>query len=282
MLRSWKWIPAFLAVVGVSLLVLPGCNQPGKKDEPKEKKAAAKKKEHDDGHGHPAGAHGGIIVEVGRDNYHAEAVFEKGTLRLYTLGNDESKVIDVEKQTLKAFVKAEGAADAVEMALEPTPQAGDKPGRTSQFVGKLPAEFAGKAVSVTIPVLAIDGERFRIGFTSTPPKHEPSMPGGAKLDEEKELFLKPGGKYTVADIKANGGATPTQKFKGIASNHDLKTLPGDKICPITLTKANPKFTWVVGGQTYEFCCPPCVDEFVATAKSNPDLIKMPEDYVKRK
>jgi YHS domain-containing protein len=279
MLRTWKWISASLVLVAASSLLLPGCGQTEKKAEEKKTPRAEKK---NDAHGHPPGAHGGIIVEVGRDNYHAEAVFEKGTLRLFTLGNDEAKVIDVEKQTLKAFVKAEAGGDAVEMALEPTPQTGDKPGRTSQFVGKLPAEFAGKAVSVTIPALAIDGERFRIGFSSTPPKHDPPMPAGAKLDEEKELYLKPGGKYTEADIRANGRTTPTEKFKGIASNHDLKTMPGDKICPITLTKANPQFTWVVGGRTYEFCCPPCVDEFVSTAKSNPDLIKMPEDYVKRK
>jgi multiple sugar transport system substrate-binding protein len=38
------------------------------------------------------------------------------------------------------------------------------------------------------------------------------------------------------------------------------------ICPISKTKAAPKFSWVVGGKTYQFCCPPCVDEFVQTAK----------------
>ena len=60
-------------------------------------------------HGHKTGAHGGIMVSLGRDSYHVEAVFEKGgVLRLYTLGNDESRVIDIDKQTLKAFVKADG------------------------------------------------------------------------------------------------------------------------------------------------------------------------------
>ncbi len=48
-----------------------------------------------------------------------------------------------------------------------------------------------------------------------------------------------------------------------------------------MTKANPKFAWIIGGKTYEFCCPPCVDEFVALAKSNPELINPPEFYVKR-
>ena len=41
-------------------------------------------------HPHKPGLHGGIIVPIGRDSYHAEAVFETGgTLRLYTLGQDE-------------------------------------------------------------------------------------------------------------------------------------------------------------------------------------------------
>jgi YHS domain-containing protein len=51
---------------------------------------------------------------------------------------------------------------------------------------------------------------------------------------------------------------------------------------VTLTKANPKCAWIVGGKTYEFCCPPCVDEFVKTAKEQPAEIKEPEDYVKKK
>jgi YHS domain-containing protein len=63
--------------------------------------------------------------------------------------------------------------------------------------------------------------------------------------------------------------------------HDLKPKQGDKICPITLTKANPKFTWVVGGKEYAFCCPPCVDEFVKAAKEHPDEIKEPRDYVRK-
>ncbi len=54
--------------------------------------------------------------------------------------------------------------------------------------------------------------------------------------------------------------------------------PGEKICPITLTKANAKVAWIVGGKTYEFCCPPCVDEFVKMAKTDPDSVKAPEEY----
>jgi YHS domain-containing protein len=61
----------------------------------------------------------------------------------------------------------------------------------------------------------------------------------------------------------------------------MKPKPGDKICPVTMTKANPKCAWVVGGKTYEFCCPPCVDEFVKLAKENPNDVKAPGAYIKR-
>ena len=233
-------------------------------------------------HGHKAGAHGGIMVSLGRDSYHAEAVFEKGgVLRLYTLGKEESRVIDVEKQTLKGFVKAEVESEAEQFTLESEPQDGDAEGRTSQFVGTLPKGLWGQNLDVTVPNIVISGERFRLGFKSTTEQHDEGMPDKIADDQERQLYLTPGGKYTEADIKANGGVTATTKFKGLKSSHDMFPKPGDKICPITKTKANPKFVWVVDGKSYEFCCPPCVDEFVKTAKATPDEIKQPTDYVKR-
>jgi YHS domain-containing protein len=231
-------------------------------------------------HGHKAGSHGGIMVSLGRDSYHAEAVFEKGgLLRLYTLGNDESRVIDIEKQTLKAFVKAEGDSASQPFSMEPEPQEGDAEGRTSQFIGNLPEGLDGKKLAVTIPNIVIAGERFRMGFESTLAEHDEVMPDKVTNEAEQELYLRPGGLYTAADIQANGGTTASVKFRGMMSVHNSKPQTGDKICPISLTKANPQFTWVVGGKSYEFCCPPCVDEFVKLAKITPDEIKAPESYV---
>ena len=222
------------------------------------------------------------MISLGRDSYHAEAVFEKGgVLRLYTLGKDESRVIDVEKQTLRGFVKAEDENEAHQFTLEPEPQDGDAAGRTSQFVGKLPKGVWGENLDVTVPNIVIAGERFRLGFKSTPEEHDEGMPNKVADDDERQLYLTPGGKYTEADIKANGSVTATAKFKGLKSSHDMFPKPGDKICPVTKTKSNPTFTWVIDGKPYQFCCPPCVDEFVKTAKATPDEIKEPADYVKR-
>lgn len=234
-------------------------------------------------HAHKPGAHGGIMVSLGRDSYHAEAVFEKGgVLRLYMLGNDESRVIDVEKQTLKGFVRVEGDPETEPFTLDAQPQEGDADGRTSQFAATLPEGLAGKSLEVTIPNIVIAGERFRLGFKSVSEQHAgDSMPAKATSDEEQQLYLTAGGIYTEQDIAANGRTTAATKFKGMISNHNAKPAPGERICPISMTKANPQFTWIVAGKSYEFCCPPCVDEFMRTAKTKPAEIKPPMDYVQR-
>lgn len=261
-------------VAGVAAWVLVGCA-----DQPSPP-APVEAPTHDE-HAHQS-QHGGIVVPIGRDNYHAEAVFEKGgTLRLYLLGADESKIQETEARPLDAYAKAAGDAEAEKFVLKPEPQPGDAPGRTSLFVGQLPKALAGKNVEVTIPNVTIEGGRFRIGFQSVPAQTahaEAGMPAARAADEADKLFLTPGGKYTEADIAANGKTVPAVKFRGIRATHDTDPKPGEPICPVTDTKASPKFTWVIGGKTYEFCCPPCIEEFVATAKEKPDEVKDPEFY----
>lgn len=235
-------------------------------------------------HGHAPGAHGGIMVSLGRDSYHIEAVIEsEGSIRLYTLGKDETRVIDIESQALKGFVKADGDTDSKPITFEASPQEGDSPGKTSLFVGQLPKELVGRKLDVTIPNIRIDGERFRLGFVSGQESHGDStdMPAKVADDAERELYLSPGGQYTAADVTANGNLTASQKFKGIKSEHDMKPESGDMLCPISGTKANPKFTWIIGGKPYQFCCPPCVDEFLASAKKATDPLPDPESFIKK-
>jgi hypothetical protein len=95
------------------------------------------------------------------------------------------------------------------------------------------------------------------------------------------LYLTPGGRYTLADIQANGNVTASEKFKGIKSEHDMKPKVGDMLCPITSTKANAKFTWIIDGKAFQFCCPPCIDEYVNTAKTSADPLPDPESFIKR-
>lgn len=232
-------------------------------------------------HPHKPGSHGGIIIPIGSDSYHAEAVIETtGEFRLLMLGKDESRIHEVDVQPVKAYVKAIGDPNATPIELAAVPQDGDAPDKTSQFVGELPEAFRGKQLDVTIPNLRIAGERFRVGFTTVTENHAEEMPGSLPADEERTLYLTAGGKYTEADIKANGSVTASQKFKGIKSSHDAKPKPGDRICPISMTKANPEFTWIVDGKSYQFCCPPCVDEFVRSAKERPEELQDPDTFIK--
>jgi YHS domain-containing protein len=293
MLRTLRF-PA-LALAAAVVAYVAGCDgwrgtssPSGEKKEQGDHPQANAKNAKEDEHGHKPGGHGGNIIEIGRDKYHAEAVFEKGGgVRLYTLGNDEAIVQEVESQTLTAYIKPEGGTESIVVELKPLPQPGDTEGKTSLFFGQLPKDLQDRKVEVTVPSMKIAGERFRIGFKNVTEAHEEGtahkeepMPAKVADDAEKKLYLTAGGKYTEADIKANGNMTASQKFKSLKAAHDLKPKPGDKICPITLTKASPNFTWVVDGKTYEFCCPPCVDEFVQNAKENPTSIKKPGDYVK--
>ena len=236
----------------------------------------------DEAHGHKPGAHGGTLISLGRDSYHAEAVFEKGgTVRLYVLGKDEARLQEVDAAELTAYVTPDGATEADTMTLRPEPQAGDAKGKTTRFVATLPKDLIGKAVRVTVNNVTVNGERFRVAFSNEAAAHPAGeMPAKKGTDEERSLFLTPGGAYTAADIAANGATVPTVKYKGVRAQHDDNPKPGDKICPISKTKANPKFTWVVGGKTYEFCCIPCIEEFVVLAKENPGEVKDPKDYVK--
>jgi YHS domain-containing protein len=232
-------------------------------------------------HEHKPGAHGGIIVSLGRDRYHVEAIVtDKGELRLYMLGSDETRVHYTDEQELTAYVRPAGdGGDSISITVKSQPQPGDSSGKTSLFVGALPESLVGKPVNVTIPNIAIGGERFRLGFTTLQESHG-EMPEKVADQAEQELYLTAAGKYTEADIEANGRQTASQKFAGFKAAHDLNPQAGDKVCPITLTKANPKCSWVINGQTYEFCCPPCVDEFVKLAKTAPEQLKAPGEYVK--
>lgn len=282
----WRFAIGFGTSATIVGMLASGCSQPG--DEMvnqsssiiQSEVAREESEKQEEEHPHVPGAHGGIIIPIGADSYHAEAVVEKdGQLRLFMLGADETRINEVDLQSVKAFVKASGETDAISIDLTSAPQDGDMPGKTSQFVGSLPPSAIGRAIDVTIPNLRIGTERFRVGFTTTVQVHDSGMPAGVTGEEEMELYFSAAGKYTAADIVANGNQTASAKFKGFMSKHDMKPKPGEFICPVTFTKANPKVEWQINGKKYLFCCPPCVDEFVRMAKEEPDSVLEPEDYV---
>jgi YHS domain-containing protein len=276
--RTRRW-PRVLAVAGGIVLVLTVCilvclhfmlDAMGPRHAEKD-------------HDHPPGPHGGTLVAVGREShFHVEAVFERsGHVRVYTYGGDETQVHPIDSQPVPATVRRPPDGTEFSVLLSPEPQPGDPPGKASRFAGRLPQELDGGRVELVVPAMTFGGERHWFAVQSSGEWHRDPMPEKVGGEEERKLYLTPGGRYTEADIKANGGVTASEKFKGVKAEHDAAPKPGDRICPVSRTKANPKLAWVVGGKEYQFCCPPCVDEFVKKAKEKPDEVRPPEEYVQK-
>lgn len=251
----------------------------------------------EEGHGHDKGKKtghdveehpGGVHVSFAQGKYYAEAVLHKGgSVHLFLFGKDLSKVVETEMQKVTAYVRRIGDKEFVTFELKPEPLSGDEKGYTSRFVGEVPKELWNQELEITIPALKLGGERYHLAFQTTDKPGDGhagdvTMPASkAEADEERKLYLTAAGLYTAEDIKANGNTIASEKFKTFKASHDIKPKVGDKICPVTLTKANPECTWIIGGKKYEFCCPPCVEEFVKLAKEDPKAIKAPEEYIKR-
>lgn len=234
-------------------------------------------------HAHEAAARGGVVVQVGagEEHRHVEVLFERGgVLKLYTLAEDGERVLEVESQRVLAYVRPEGRPEATSVVFRPLPQADDPEGRTSRFIARLTKDLWDKKLAVTVPAMAFSGARVRFSFTLCA-----GNPGGSSAHEfraeEEKLHLSPGGRYTAADIKANGSVIASEKYEGAAFTHELTAKPGDRLCPVTLARADRRFAWAVGGRSYFFCCPPCIDEFVQLAKERPAAIRSPEEYMKK-
>jgi hypothetical protein len=256
--------------------------------------ADAKKDDHAGGAGH-GGAAPKAAAQVGGPKVDFEAHFkEPGTYKAwgqFNVGTTEKEQVltvpftfTVEKGGAGGHGEKHGAAPA-NTVCPITADAADAK-ITRDFKGQSVA-FHDAASAATWDKLS-DTDRMSkfvaaIAASSAKGGHDggDDMPAGVDADEERALYLTPGGIYTEADIKANGSMTAGDKYKGKMAKHDMKPKAGDKVCPITMTKANPKFTWIIGGKTYEFCCPPCIDEYVLLAKTSPKEVLDPSEYIKK-
>src|SRR5687767_7509574 len=92
----------------LSLTALAGC---GTKAPPAADPPAADKE-----HGHKPGLHGGTIVNIGNDRYHAEILFGKdGVVQVYTRDRDETEVKEVEARKTEAYARLHGGLESESM-----------------------------------------------------------------------------------------------------------------------------------------------------------------------
>ncbi|MGL6075434.1 MAG: hypothetical protein ACRC8S_14865 [Fimbriiglobus sp.] len=288
-------------LLGLGMLLLGlstvSCNKPADTPKADDKKAekvekAAKK---DDDHDHGEAPHGGTIIEFGK--YHAEFCVDHGKkqVTVYILSEDLKKNEPIAAAKLLLSIKT----PTFQTDLVPAPQEGDPKGKSSRFVAThdnfaKEQEFEGTVSG------EIDGKPYLGDFKEeehkdhkrdkedkdkkkamTPVDDHGRAVVAAPTGKEAAVYLTPGGIYTADDIKANGNTTVSVKYKDLKVSHDINPKAGDKLCPITLTKANAELTWVIAGKKYEFCCSPCVEEFVTLAKTKPDEVKAPETYIKK-
>jgi YHS domain-containing protein len=232
---------------------------------------------------HSNGPHGGNVIDFGP--YHAELTVDQTTKKatIYILDSSIKNAVPIAADKLQLSIKS--PQFQVDMLADPQP--GEAKGKSSRFsavhenFGKK-QEFEGTVSGV------LDGKPYLGDFDvkdhkdgDKHGKHEDAPKTDDGLARERALFLTPGGIYTAADIAANGNTIPSIKYRGISWEHADDLKPGDKVCPITVNKADSKCTWIVNGKTYEFCCTPCLDKFVKWAKNEPGKIKAPEEYIQK-
>ena len=83
-----------------------------------------------------------------------------------------------------------------------------------------------------------------------------------------------------ASVRVSVSAQDQQdRVRGMAGVYEMSNADRDKICPVTKNKAEAECAWVVQGQRYEFCCPPCLDKFMRWAHNEPEKVKNANEYV---
>jgi YHS domain-containing protein len=161
--------------------------------------------------------------------------------------------------------------------MQAAPLANDPVTMSSRFTGALPDRLRKGDFYVAAPGIVVDGQGYMLRLALLV-ETVPTMPVPIPSESAKGLYLVAGGLYSVQDIEANGHQTASDKYRDFLPAHDPNPGPGDPICPVTRTKANRGCSWIIGGETYFFCCPPCIDEFLALAKDQPNQISLPDAY----
>lgn len=88
-------------------------------------------------HGHPEhGPHGGDLVELGKEAFHAELVHGDGGISMYVLDSAATKQVPIGAEKLVVSLKHDGQVASFDLTANP--DASDPPGQTSRFTSTDP------------------------------------------------------------------------------------------------------------------------------------------------
>ena len=123
-----------------AVLMFVGCGKlPDEKTEKAADADAHSEADHLDEHAHPTeGPHHGTLIELGKEEYHAELVHDEkaGTVTVYLLGPAAKKPVPIEAEDVAINVSHEGQPEQFQLAAKP--EAGDPAGKSSRFVSQDP------------------------------------------------------------------------------------------------------------------------------------------------
>lgn len=132
---------AIMALVGTCLSFTGGCSKSppqGKSADPPSnaKQSGASGHNHEE-HAHPStGPHDGHLIELGKEEYHAELVHDDdaGTVTIYILDHDAKDAVAIDAKELRINLKHDGKGEQFKLAA--APQDGDEKGKASRFVSR--------------------------------------------------------------------------------------------------------------------------------------------------
>jgi len=120
--------------------------------------------EEGDGHDHAAeGPHGGSLIELGAEEYHAELVHDEaaGTVAIYVLDSAAKNSVAIDATELLVNVKHDGKGEQFKLAA--SPDSSDPTGKSSRFVssdGELVADLDHEHAAAEL-VAEINGKQYR-------------------------------------------------------------------------------------------------------------------------
>lgn len=123
-------------IFGLALILFVGCSDSGKTAKNTSGTPAPKEDAHG-GHDHPTkGPHGGSLIELGKEEFHAELIHDElgGTVTIYVLDNKAKNAVPISATEVVINLKHDGKGEQFKLAA--SPQESDEKGKSSRFVSK--------------------------------------------------------------------------------------------------------------------------------------------------